>query len=126
VRRKSLTLLSLLPVMAVSASLASCSSPTRPPGPTGTLTGTLEAVGGPSGDPRALSGQITLRGSSGNIATIAVGADGRFSVPVTVGKYTVSGRTPQYERGTADCKASGPVTVTKGLTSSVVVDCQET
>jgi hypothetical protein len=126
VRRKSLTLLSLLPVMAASVSLASCSSPTGPPGPTGTLAGTLQAVGGPPGvGPRALSGQITLHGSSGHITGITVGANGRFSAPVPVGRYTVSGRSPKYEGGTADCKASGPVTVTKGLTSSVEVDCQE-
>jgi hypothetical protein len=66
VRRSSLTLLSLLPVMAASVSLASCSSPTGPPGATGTLTGTLQAVGGPPGvGPRALSGQVTLQGSNG-------------------------------------------------------------
>ena len=125
-RRKSLTLLSLLPVMAASVLLASCSSPNGPPGPTGTLTGTLQAVGGPSGEgPRALSGQVTLHGSSGHIAGITVGANGRFSVPVPVGTYTVSGQSPQYEGGTADCQASGPVTVTKGVTSSVEVDCQE-
>jgi hypothetical protein len=126
VRRSSLTLLSLLPVMAVSVSLASCSSPNGPPGVTGTLTGTLQAVGGPPGvGPRALSGQITLHGSSGHITGIAVGANGRFSVPVPVGKYTVSGQSPQYKGGTADCHASGPVTVTKGVTRSVEVDCQE-
>src|SRR6202035_5787242 len=95
VRRKSLTLLSLLPVMAASVSLASCSSPTGPPGPTGTLTGTLQDVGGRSGvGPRALSGQVTLHETNGAkypVTGITVGASGRFSVPVAVGKYTVSG-----------------------------------
>ena len=125
-RRSSLTLLCLLPVMAASVLLASCSSPDAPPGPTGTLTGTLQSVGGPSGvGPRALSGQVTLHGSNGRRSIISVGANGRFSVPVPVGTYTVSGQSPQYEGGAADCKASGPVTVTKGLTSSVKVDCQE-
>lgn len=125
-RRSSLTLLSLLAVIAASVSLASCSSPNGPPGPTGTLTGTLQAVGGPSGaGPRALSGQVTLRRSNGARAIISVGVNGRFSVPASVGTYTVSGRSPKYEGGTADCKASGPVTVTKGVTSSVKVDCQE-
>lgn len=124
-RRKSLTLLPLLPVIAASVSFAGCSSPTGPPGPTGTLTGTLQAVGGPMGGPRALSGEVTLRGSRENIATIAVGANGRFSVPVAVGTYAVSARSPHYEGGTADCKASGPVTVTKGAKSSVEIDCQE-
>ena len=125
-RRRSLTLLCLLPVMA-SVLLAGCSSPDAPPGPTGTLTGTFQAVGGPSGaSPRALSGQVTAQRSNGARDIISVGANGRFSVPVPVGTYTVSGQSPQYEGGTADCKASGPVTVTKGLTSSVKIDCQET
>jgi len=126
VRRKSLTLLCLLAVMAASLSLASCSSPNGPPGPTGTLTGTLQAVGGPPGDgPRALGGQITLHGPRGHLTGITVGADGRFSLPVGVGKYTVSGQSPQYQGGTADCRAPGPVTVAKGVTSRVEVDCQE-
>ena len=125
-RRKSVTLLSLLPVVVAPMSLASCSPPTGPPGPTGTLTGTLQAVGGHLGaSPRALSGQITLHGSSGNIATVTVGDNGRFSVPVAVGTYDVTARSPQYEGGTRRCKALGPVTVTKGVTSSVEIDCQE-
>jgi hypothetical protein len=126
VRRKCLTLLSLFAVMAASVLLASCSSPEGPSGPTGTLTGTLQAVGGPLGDgPRALSGEVTLHGSSRRITGITVGANGRFSVPVAVGTYTVSGRSPHYEGGTAVCRASRPVVVTKGVTSSVEVDCQE-
>jgi len=126
VRRSSLTSLSLLPVVAASVLLASCSSPDSPPGPTGTLTGTLQAVGGPSGaGPRALSGQITLHGSDGHITSITVAARGRFSAPVPVGKYTVSGQSPQYQGDAADCHALGPVTVTEGVTSSVQVDCQE-
>jgi hypothetical protein len=126
VRRKSLSLLFLLPVMVASLPLASCSSPNGPPGPTGTLTGSLQAVGGPAGVvPRALSGQITLHGPSGHIVGITVGAAGKFSVPVPVGTYIVSGQSPQYEGGSAVCRASGPVVVTKGVTSSVEVDCQE-
>lgn len=126
-RRKSLTLLFLIPVMAASVALASCnlSSPNGPPGPTGTLTGTLQAVGGPAGvGPRALSGQVTLHGSNGTGGIVTVGANGRFSVPVTVGTYTISGRSPQYEGGAAECQASGPVNVTKGATSRLEVDCQ--
>jgi hypothetical protein len=125
VRRLSLILLAFL---ATSVSLAGCdlSSPTGPPGQTGTVTGTLQAVGGPPAvGPRALSGQVTLNGSSGKIATITVGANGRFSVPATVGTYTVSAQSPQYKGGTADCHASGPITVTKGATTKVDVDCQE-
>jgi hypothetical protein len=124
--RKPLTLLVLLPVAIASVLLAGCGSPNDPPGPTGTLTGTLQAVGGPAAEgPRALSGQINLHGSSGNSPSIVVGASGRFSVPVTVGTYTVSGQSPQYRGGAATCHASGPVTVTKGATVKVQVDCEE-
>jgi len=123
VRRVSLTLLA---AMAAGMTLAGCSSPTGPSGSTGTLTGTFQAVGGPSGTgPRALTGQITLHESNGDKFSIAVGASGRFSVPAAVGTYTVTGRSPQYEGGTADCQASGPVTVAEGATTSVEVDCQE-
>jgi hypothetical protein len=128
VRRKSLALLSLLPLLAASLLLASCdlSSPNGPPGPTGTLTGTLQTVGGPAGvGAQPLSGQVTLHGSSGHLTAITVGANGRFSVPVTVGTYTVSGQSPEYRGDAADCHASGPVTVTKDVTSSLRVDCQE-
>jgi len=124
--RKSLALVSLISVMATSVLLTSCSSPNGPPGPTGTLTGTLQAVSGLPGDaPRALSGEITLHGSGGHLSGITVGANGRFSVPVPVGSYTVSGQSPQYKGGTADCHASGTLTVTKGVKSSVAVNCQE-
>ncbi len=124
--RTSLTLLSLLSVTAASVVLASCSSPNGPPGPTGTLTGMLQAVGGaPGGGTRVLSGQVTLHGASGHITGITVAADGRFSVPVSVGTYTVSGQSPQYEGGTGKCRASGPVVMNKGVTSSVEVECQE-
>jgi hypothetical protein len=126
VRRKFLSLLCLLPVMAAALFLASCSSPNGPPGPTGTVTGSLQAVGGPSGvGPRPLSGGVTLQNAKGARYGIDVGAKGRFSLAVPVGKYTVSGESPQYGGGTADCHASGPVAVTKGVTSSVEVDCQD-
>jgi hypothetical protein len=119
----------MVPLVAALALTAGCGrfSPDAPQGPTGTLTGKLQAVGGSSGaGPRALSGQVTLHGPGGHIANVTVGSDGRFSVPVSTGTYTVSGRSPQYRDGTADCHASTPVTVTKGLTNSVDVDCQET
>jgi hypothetical protein len=128
VRRKPLILLSLLLVMAALVLLGliakrDLSPPNGPPGPTGTLTGTLQAVG-PSGDgPRALSGQITVRQSNGQMSGITVSASGRFSVPVPVGNFTVTARSPQYKSGTAECHASGTVTVTKGVTTKVQVDC---
>lgn len=125
-RRSSLTLLSLPAVIAALVTLASCSSPNGRTGPTGTLTGTLQAVGGPSGAvPRALSGEVILHGPNGKKTLITAGANGRFSVPVSVGRYTVSGQSPKFDGGAADCEASGPVIVTKGVTSKIEVDCQE-
>jgi hypothetical protein len=118
----------LLASLAASVSLAGCdlSSPTGPPGSTGTVSGRIQAVGGtPLMRPRALSGQVTLYGSGGKIATITVGANGRFSVPATVGTYTVSAQSPQYKGGTVDCHASRSITVTKGTTTKVDIDCQE-
>jgi hypothetical protein len=126
VRRRSLASLALLPVLAASVSLAGCSSPNGPPGPTGTITGSLQAVGGAAGRaPRPLSGQVILEQPNGARAIISVGADGRFSVPATVGTYTVTGESPQYDGGAGVCRASGPVTITEGDTSHVEVDCQE-
>lgn len=129
--RKSLILISILllalVVVVVLVRLANnFGSPNGPQGPTGTLTGVLQAVGGPPGvGPRALSGQVTLHGSSGHLTGIAVGANGRFSAPVSVGKYTVSGQSPQYEGGNAICHAKEPVTVIKGVKTNVRVDCAE-
>ena len=116
----------LLAIMAAGITLAGCSAPTGPPGPTGTLAGTLQAVGGTAGaSPRALSGQIFLHESNGTRFAVTVGANGRFSIAATVGTYAVSGRSPQFEGGATDCQASGPVTVTQGATSTIEVDCQE-
>jgi hypothetical protein len=117
----------LLAVMAAGMTVAGCSSPNGPSGPTGTLTGTLQAVGGAAGaGPRGLSGQVTLHESSeSRYVGITAGANGQFSVPVPVGTYTVSGTSPQYGGGSAVCRASGPIVVTKGVTSKVEVNCQE-
>ncbi len=121
-RRILVILLPALAVTAAGVSLASCSSSRVE----GTLTGTLEAVGDVRGDnPRPISGQITLHGESGNIATITLGANGRFSVPLAVGTYALSAWSPHYEGGTAECRALEPVSVTKGDTSTVHVECRE-
>jgi len=59
-----------------------------------------QAIGGPPGaGPRALSGQVTLHESNGARYGFTVGANGRFSVPAPVGKYTVSGQSPQLKIG---------------------------
>lgn len=93
---------------------------------TGVVVGSLEAVGGPApGTPRALSGSLTLRDSMGAVFTGTAGSDGLFSVRVPPGLYTVTGRSPLYSSGNVDCQSVGPVTVTSGTTTRVVVACQE-
>jgi hypothetical protein len=121
-RRAPLTVLTALAALCGAVSCAGCSSPPDE----GTLDGTLQAVGGPTGTgPRPLSGSVTFHGSSGNIATIDLSASGRFSAHLPVGRYTVAGRSPQFKGGAGECQAPGPVTVTNDVTSRVEIDCQE-
>ncbi len=129
-RRTSLivivSVLAVLVVVAVAVRLANFGSPNSPQGPTGTLTGALQVEGGPPGaGPRPLAGQVTLHGPDGHLTDISVGANGRFSLPVAVGTYTVSGQSPQYQAGNATCHAGKSVIVTNGLTTHVQVDCGE-
>ena len=122
VRRAPLTVLTALAALCAGVSFAGCSSPPDE----GTLDGTLQAVGGPAGTgPLPLSGSVTFHGSDGNIATIDLSANGRFSAHLPVGRYTVAGRSPQFEGGADECQAPGPVTVTNDVTSRVEIDCQE-
>lgn len=94
-RRILFTFTSLFAV-AVAAVLASCSSDPA----TGYVSGTLQAVGGPPLlPPRSLNGTVTLRSSTGESFSAAVGADGAFSIQVPVGTYTVTGRSPALPRG---------------------------
>ena len=120
--RVPLTALSALAALCAGVSFAGCSSPPDE----GTLNGTLQVVGAPPGaGPRPLSGSVTFHGSDGNIATIDLSANGRFSAQVQVGRYTVAGQSPQFKRGDGECLAPGPVTVANEVTSRVVIDCQE-
>jgi len=92
----------------------------------GVVQGTLEAVGGAApGTPRPLKGSITLRDSDGTVFTATAGSDGVFLVKVPIGTYAITGRSPLYDSGKADCPSSGPVTVTVGATIRVVVACSE-
>jgi len=122
VRRAPLTVLTALVALCAGVAFAGCSSPPDE----GTLDGILLAVGGPAGTgPLPLSGSVTFHGSDGNIATIDLSANGRFSAHLPVGRYTVAGRSPQFKGGAGACQAPGPVTVTNDVTSRVEIDCQE-
>jgi hypothetical protein len=94
--------------------------------PLSPATGTLQAVDS-HGDvvPRFLSGTVPAETSGSGFMIFPVGTDGRFTVHPVIGTYTVSGLSPQFERDKAEGHAIEPVTVTKGVTSRVTVDCQE-
>jgi hypothetical protein len=116
----------MLVVVAVGIAVAFGVRKLLPPSPAaGTLTGTFQAIGStPGASPRSLSGTITARTAGRGILVFRVGGNGRFTVnSVVAGTYTVSGRSPQYEAGKATCHATGPVTVTKDVTSTVKVYC---
>jgi hypothetical protein len=90
----------------------------------GTLTGHLYGVGGPApGALRPWPGTVTLTGS-GVHRDVQVSADGRFSVLVPAGTYTVAGRSPRYGSGAGVCRAAGPATVTAGHRTRADVLCQ--
>lgn len=92
----------------------------------GTLTGMLEAAGGPAGTgPSPLSGTITATTANRGVLTLSVGNSGRFTAHPVVGTYTFTATSPQYEGGKGMCRASGPVTVREGVKTVVTVECQE-
>lgn len=124
VRVIALTLLVLAALGIVAATAVSRLTPRS--FAMGTLTGRLQAVGGPSdASPRPLSGTVTATTTDRGVMTFSVGANGRFSVPAGIGTYTVTAQSPQYEGGTGICDALGPVTVSKSAVSNVTIDCQE-
>jgi hypothetical protein len=94
----------------------------------GTVTGTLEEVGGPApGAPRAVAGSVQIEPTPTRFDApgVAIETDsrGRFRVDFPPGRYTVAGRSPQYENRGFDCQG-GTITVRRGETTTVAVDCQ--
>src|SRR5205085_1676594 len=76
----------------------------------GTISGHLYAAGGPVGGTRPLSGSIYFSMSIGPVAVsrwlgvVKVGSDGRYSVFVAPGVYSVSGWSPFYNAGKTRCQ----------------------
>lgn len=95
----------------------------------GTIVGVLQAVGGPPpGTPRPVPGTITIGNRDGATYTASAGPDGTFEAQLPVGSYTtVTGRSPLYQGGTADCTVAppAPITVTADGTTRITIDCEE-
>ena len=123
--RRVVLIVLALAVIGIVADRA-ITSLTRRSWSSGTLTGTLEAAGGPSGTgPRPLSGTITATTANQGVLTLSVGTNGRFTVHPVVGTYTFTATSPQYEGGKGTCRASRPVIVREGVKTTVTVECQE-
>lgn len=112
----------LAPVLLVACSTGS--NPHTGVNQTGSISGILEAVGGPPGPPRPLPGKVTATGG-GHTYSVTVGQNGRYSMTVRGGSYTVTGRSPLYQGGALDCEAQGTVTVQPPTGSTADVACQE-
>ena len=123
-RQVVLIVLSLV-VIGIVADRA-ITSLTPPSRSRGTLTGMLEAAGGPAGTAATpLSGKITAITANRGVLTISVSPSGRFTVQPVVGTYIFTATSPQYEGGKRTCRASRPVTVREGVKTTVTVQCPE-
>ena len=105
----------LLFLAALGVALAACSSGGAPRVRDGTIQGRFVIIGGPApGTPRAISGPVEIVDRTGTTRTVEAGSDGRFSVSVPAGRYTLTGRS---------CATPSDVEVRAGATASVQVAC---
>lgn len=123
--------------MLMSAVLAAGVAPTLLGGPSATtrvaessgqdatVTGVLRMPGGPVGAYQSgVSGVVVFRSSRGHEIKTTAGVDGKFSISVPPGSYTVTGTTSQYGDSRGSCHATGPVVVSASGLADVVVACQ--
>jgi hypothetical protein len=90
-----------------------------------TITGTLQAVGGPAGTPnRPLPGEVTARGT-GRTYSVSVGVSGHFSLAVAAGTYTIVGRSSQYQSGAVECHGTDSVSTAPNSVTMADVNCDE-
>lgn len=119
-------------LLALALLLAGCTSgpPAAPTAPTtvaatATITGLLEAVGGPAGNAsRPLSGDVTAEGGDHSYS-VSVGAGGRYSITVPPGTYTMVGSSSQYQDGADDCLAANVVSVVSDGRGRADILCEE-
>ena len=118
-RVRAFTLVELLVVVAILGIIsvhlaAACAQPT------GTITGHLYQVGGPApGAPTPVPGTVYVSGEG----SVAVGSDGRFSIAVPAGTYTLSGSSPLIEDNAPGCGSRKAVTVEVGVVAKMDVIC---
>ena len=117
-------------VAAATLAGACSSSPTAGSTRTGTLTGVLQLSGGaPGGQPQGVPGTIHLKSGGGAPMTAKAGSDGKFSLQLPAGSYTVIGQSPMFvingSEGTCTALPGGATTITAGQITTVSVECPE-
>ena len=86
--------------LAVGACSTSTGQTTSPDRPQGVLTGQLIMEGGPpaGGNPRPITGSVTFSEHGRIVATVPVGADGKFSQLLGPGSYEVRACTTKIQQ----------------------------
>jgi hypothetical protein len=103
------------PIGIISVSLAAACSK-----PTGTIAGHLYQVGGPvPGAATPVPGTVYVSGDG----SVSVGPDGRFSIAVPAGTYTLAGSSPLIEDNAPGCGSRTAVTVVVGVVAKMDVIC---
>jgi hypothetical protein len=121
----------LAPVLLVLLAVSGCGghrdSNAGISGPPSEITGRLEGVGGPApGAPRPWAGTVTLTpvdGDGSQTTTVHTDPDGRFSFPVSVGSYTLTGTSPRHYPGGV-CRGAHTVDLREHQTVHANVLCQ--
>jgi hypothetical protein len=121
--RLVVTSFSLLTVGALSLALTLESST---PHYDAVIKGHLLISGGPApGTPRPSDGEVTAKNASGKSFSVSVPSTGEFTLQLPVGRYSLTGSSPQFGNGQYKCFALRTVTVFKGKTIHEDVFCNE-
>jgi hypothetical protein len=125
----------LLGGLLLTGLAAGCASAAAQPPASGHLTGRLVMEGGPMGPDgkqpgeRAMSGTVTVTSAGHHPVTVTVGSSGTFSVPLSPGRYQVSGRSPdvmEIDGGRSrelSCSQPTSAMVTAGQTATITLTC---
>jgi hypothetical protein len=115
-----------------SSSKPRATASTAPAGE-GTVTGTLQLVGGPApGTASPAAGEVyafTSAGLTGKpTARVKTGSDGSFSLNLPPGTYYLAATSPSFNidpaPATPPCRGDGPAVVSRGSTGLVDVVCE--
>ena len=115
-------------VLALSLPLGACEGAAdRTEVGSSTLSGQLLAVGGPAqGTNRPLPGTVIAANTDTHEHhSVSVGSDGRYSLHLPPGNYTIAGRSPSYGDDAYLCAAQQPIRIAAATTAHADVTCEE-